>query len=176
VIAIARKPESVIRGSGSTSEAPHGNGNVHAANIVRHRGTLLMYYGGQGRDGHDRIPLATSTDRNIWRPQGVVFAPEGIHHVNDPSVVILNSRFYMHDTQASVGVTDCTGLPTSAGLLEGSPFTEASDRNIQQAIDIASTRCISNAKPHLIDPVRRDSLREPRDMDKVHTFRGRRSE
>ena len=112
-IAIACEPESVIRGSGSTCEAPHGNGNVYAADIVRHRGTLLMYYGGQGRDGHDRIHLATSTDHEVWKLHGVVFAPEGINHVNDPSVVIVNDRFYMYYTRASVGVTDCIGLATS---------------------------------------------------------------
>lgn len=112
-IAIAHEPESVICGSGSTCEAPHGNGNVYAADIVRRHGTLLMYYGGQGRDGHDRIHLATSTDNKAWKPQGVVFAPEGINHVNDPSVVIVNGRFYMYYTRASIGVTDCIGLATS---------------------------------------------------------------
>lgn len=110
---IAREPESVLRGRGLTSEAPHGNGNVYAAEIVRHRDTLLMYYGGQGRDGHDRIHLAISTDQTRWDPQGVVFAPEGINHVNDPSVVIVNGKFYMYYTRASVGVTDCIGLATS---------------------------------------------------------------
>lgn len=111
--AIAREPESVIQGSSWTCEAPHGNGNVYAADIVRHRDTLLMYYGGQGRDGHDRIHLATSADHTTWKPQGVVFAPEGINHVNDPSVVIVNGKFYMYYTRANVGVTDCIGLATS---------------------------------------------------------------
>ena len=111
--AVAREPESMVRGSESTCEAPHGNGNVYAADIVRCRDTLLMFYGGQGRDGHDRIHLATSTDGTTWKPRGVVFAPEGINHVNDPSVVILNGKFYMYYTRASVGVTDCIGLATS---------------------------------------------------------------
>ena len=111
--AIAREPESMVRGSGSTCEAPHGNGNVYATDIVRHGDTLLMYYGGQGRDGHDRIHLTTSTDGTTWKPRGVVFAPDGINHVNDPSVVIVNGKFYMYYTRASVGVTDCIGLATS---------------------------------------------------------------
>ena len=110
---VACEPASVLRGSSLTSEAPHGNGNVYAADIVRHGDTLLMYYGGQGRDGHDRIHLATSTDQTSWDPQGVVFGPEGINHVNDPSVVIVNGKFYMYYTRASVGVTDCIGLATS---------------------------------------------------------------
>ena len=110
---IAHEPESVIRGSNLTCEAPHGNGNVYAADIVRHHDTLLMYYGGQGRDGRDRIHLAISTDNKTWKLQGVVFAPEGINHVNDPSVLIVNGGFYMYYTRASVGVTDCIGLATS---------------------------------------------------------------
>jgi len=43
----------------------------------------------------------------------VVFAPAGVNHVNDPSVVIVNGKFYMYYTRASVGVTDCIGLATS---------------------------------------------------------------
>jgi sucrose-6-phosphate hydrolase SacC (GH32 family) len=112
-IANAHEPVTVIRGDVSTSEAPHGKGNVYAAEIIRHRNTLLMYYGGQGRDGHDRIHLATSPDGKTWNPQGVVFAPQGINHVNDPSVVVVNGTFYMYYTRANVGVTDCVGLATS---------------------------------------------------------------
>ena len=33
--------------------------------------------------------------------------------MNDPSVVIVNGKFYMYYTRASVGVTDCIGLATS---------------------------------------------------------------
>ncbi len=62
---------------------------------------------------------------------------------------------------------------TYAGLLEGTPFATSNNRNIQRALDIASTRSINVAKPYLIDPVRRDYLREPGDMDDVHTFDGR---
>ncbi|MDZ4850922.1 MAG: hypothetical protein SGI77_16680 [Pirellulaceae bacterium] len=113
-IAIAADPMHVIRGTGSSAEAPHGNGNVYAADIVRHGGALHMYYGGQGRDGHDRIHLATSTDHKTWQPHGVVFAPKGINHVNDPSVVIVNGKFYMYYTLANTGVTDCIGLAVSA--------------------------------------------------------------
>ena len=73
-----------------------------------------MYYGGQGRDGHDRIHLATRTERRVWNPRGVVFAPKGINHVNDPSVVIFNGKFYMYYTRAKKGVSDCIGLAVSA--------------------------------------------------------------
>ena len=112
--AVAGKPETVLQGYGSTCAAPHRNGNFYAADIVRHNGMLLMYYGGQGADGHDRIHLATSTDQKTWAQQGVVLAPEGINHANDPSVVIADNRFYMFYTRARVGVTDCIGLAISA--------------------------------------------------------------
>ena len=112
-MATAQQAESLIRGSGPDSEAPHGNGNVYAVEIVRHHSTFLMYYGGQGKDGHDRIHLATSVDGQTWNPRGVVFALRDVNHVNDPSVVIVNGRFYMYYTRASVGVTDCIGLATS---------------------------------------------------------------
>ena len=113
-LVVAADPVSVIRGAGSSAEAPHGNGNVYAADIVRHGDALLMYYGGQGRDGHDRIHLATSTDQKTWKPRGVVFAPQGLNHVNDPSVVIVKGKFYMYYTRADAGVTDCIGLAVSA--------------------------------------------------------------
>ncbi len=103
-----------IRGTSSSTEAPHGNGNVYGADIVRDGDQLLMYYGGQGRDGHDRIHLATSMDGKTWTTVGVVFAPEGINHVNDPSVVVVKDNFYMYYTRAEAGVTDTIGLATSA--------------------------------------------------------------
>jgi hypothetical protein len=104
----------VLRGTGSSAEAPHGNGNVYGADIVRHGGRLLMYYGGQGSDGHDRIHLATSNHGQTWTPVGVVFAPDGINHVNDPSVTIVNKQFYMYYTRAKAGVTDSIGLAISS--------------------------------------------------------------
>jgi hypothetical protein len=112
--AISDELETVIRGTDENSEAPHGLGNVYGADIVRHNDKFLMYYGGQGRDGHDRIHLATSSDARIWSPKGVVFAPLEINHVNDPSVAIVNGRLFMFHTRALAGVTDTIGLATSA--------------------------------------------------------------
>ncbi len=111
--AIAADAVLVIRGAGSRAEAPHGKGNVYGADIVRHGDNILMYYGGQGRDGHDRIHLATSQDLQSWTPVGVVFASEGINHVNDPSVVIVQDKFYMYYTRARAGMNDTIGLATS---------------------------------------------------------------
>lgn len=111
--AIAIEVETVISGNSESSVAPHGQGNVYAVDIVRHNDTYWMFYGGQGRDGHDRIHLSTSTDCKVWQPVGVVFAPSAINHVNDPSVVIVDRRFYMYYTRAQAGVTDTIGLATS---------------------------------------------------------------
>ncbi|MBK1884227.1 hypothetical protein JIN85_17540 [Luteolibacter pohnpeiensis] len=73
-----------------------------------------MFFGGQGKDGHDRIHLATSKDGTTWKQEGIVFAPEGVNHVNDPSVVSVNDVLYMFYTLAGSGVTDSIGLATSA--------------------------------------------------------------
>ena len=108
-----QSPQTVLRGIVDSCAAPHGKGNVYAPHIVRHQGQLLMYYGGQGRDGHDRIHLAISKDGQGWKPQGIVLAPKDIHHVNDPSVVVVNGKFYMYHTRAKMGVTDTIGLAVS---------------------------------------------------------------
>jgi hypothetical protein len=113
-VALPGEAVDVLRGSDPSGAAPHGEGNVYAPDIVSHGGRFCMYYGGQGSDGHDRIHLAVSQDRRSWQMQGVVFAPEGVNHVNDPSVVILDGSFYMYYTRADTGVADCIGLATSS--------------------------------------------------------------
>ena len=59
-----------------------------------------MFFGGQGKDGHDRIHLATSKTGKGWVQRGVVFAPEGVNHVNDPSVVVADGILHMFYTRA----------------------------------------------------------------------------
>ena len=73
-----------------------------------------MFFGGQGKDGHDRIHLATSKDGKGWEQAGVVFAPAGVNHVNDPSVLAVAGELFMFYTLAGSGVTDAIGLATSA--------------------------------------------------------------
>lgn len=96
-----------------STEAPHGRGNLYAPDILQHRGEFLMFFGGQGKDGHDRIHLATSRDGEEWTQAGVVFAPEGVNHVNDPSVVSVNGVLHLFYTLAGTGVTDVIGLAKS---------------------------------------------------------------
>ena len=106
--------DCVISTFAESTEAPHGRGNLYAPDILKHRDEFLMFFGGQGKDGHDRIHLATSKGGKDWEQAGVVFAPEGANHVNDPSVVSVDGVLYMFYTLAGSGVTDSIGLATSA--------------------------------------------------------------
>ncbi len=108
-----RGDEAVVTSFAESTAAPHGRGNLYAPDIVRLQEKWLMFFGGQGKDGHDRIHLATFTDGKTWKQQGVVFAPEGVNHVNDPSVVVVNNRLWMYYTLAGSGVTDSIGLAIS---------------------------------------------------------------
>lgn len=103
----------VIQGSEQYSSAPHGKGNVYAPEIVHYKEQYYLFYGAQGKDGHDRIKLATSKDAKSWTKQGVVFFVKGANHVNDPTVVVVKNRFYMYYTLAMQGVTDSIGLAIS---------------------------------------------------------------
>jgi len=110
---VSNADERVISSFAESTEAPHGRGNLYAPYILKHRGEVLMFFGGQGKDGHDRIHLATSIDGADWEQAGVVFAPEGVNHVNDPCVVVVDGVLHMFYTLAGSGVTDAIGLATS---------------------------------------------------------------
>ena len=110
---LVRGDECVISSFAESTQAPHGRGNLYAPEIVEFRGEVLMYFGGQGKDGHDRIHLASSKEGGAWEQEGVVFAPEGVNHVNDPSVVSVGGKLFMFYTLAGSGVTDAIGLAVS---------------------------------------------------------------
>ncbi|MCR9197256.1 MAG: hypothetical protein NXI04_01305 [Planctomycetaceae bacterium] len=107
------QPVELLPDLQESERAPDGLANVYAPDIVTVGNQLWMYYGGQGQDGHDRIHLAISEDGTAWQKQGIVFAPEGVNHVNDPSVVLFDNRFYLFYTRANAGVTDTIGLALS---------------------------------------------------------------
>jgi len=113
LLSVASADEIVITNFAETTQAPHGKGNLYAPDIIKHRGEFLMFFGGQGKDGHDRIHLATSKDGKKWSQHSVVFAPKGVNHVNDPSVVAIGKQLYMYYTRAGSGVTDTIGLAVS---------------------------------------------------------------
>ena len=106
--------ELALASFAESTEAPHGKGNLYAPAIVKHQGEFLMFFGGQGKDGHDRIHLATSPDGAKWAPQGVVLEVKGANHVNDPSVVVVKDRLFMFYTLAMSGVSDSIALAVSA--------------------------------------------------------------
>jgi predicted GH43/DUF377 family glycosyl hydrolase len=72
-----------------------------------------MWYGGQGRDGHDRIHLAESKDGKTWVRRGVVLDNGEANHVNDPSVVKVDGVYFMYYTLAVGSVVDEIALATS---------------------------------------------------------------
>jgi hypothetical protein len=111
--AIAAAPEVVLDPTGDLQVAPHGGGNAYAPEIVLEDGAYLMWYGAQGRDGHDRILLAESPDGLVWEPKGVALDHGDANHVNDPSVVKVGDTFFMYYTRAPVDIRDEIALATS---------------------------------------------------------------
>jgi len=104
-----------FRGERETELAPHGEGNVYAPSIVIRGALWRMWYGGQGRDGHDRIHYAESRDDGqTWTKLGVVIENGTANHVNDPSVVQVGGAWFMLYTVAEQGTEDAIALATSA--------------------------------------------------------------
>jgi hypothetical protein len=105
--------EIVLRASGASEEAPHGRGNVYAPEVRHDDGRYRMWYGGQGKDGHDRIHLAESLDGRRWERLGVVLDDPEANHVNDPSVVRVDGTYFLYYTRADAGIRDEIALATS---------------------------------------------------------------
>lgn len=103
----------LLKGEGELEVAPHGDGNVYAAEVHHHAGLYRMWYGGQGADGHDRILYAVSDDGEAWTRKGVVIDNGDANHVNDPTVAIVNGQFYLYYTRATRNVIDRICLATS---------------------------------------------------------------
>lgn len=111
----------LLHGVGTTEAAPHGEGNVYAPDVLIEGGKYRMWYGGQGRDGHDRIHLAESDDGTTWARRGVVLDNGQANHVNDPSVVKVGGTYFMFYTRAVAGVVDEVALATSEDGLAWEP-------------------------------------------------------
>ena len=103
----------ILRGALSTERGPHNEGNVYAPEVLFEGGHFRMWYGGYGKDGHDRIHLAVSEDGEKWTRRGVVVANDEANHVNDPSVVRVGGTYFMFYTRAVVDVTDDIAMATS---------------------------------------------------------------
>ena len=111
--AAGAEPHVVLDPTGDLQAAPHGAGNAYAPEILVEDGVYRMWYGAQGRDGHDRIHLAESADGLVWEPKGVVLDHGSANHVNDPSVVKVGNTFFLYYTRAPVDVRDEIALATS---------------------------------------------------------------
>jgi hypothetical protein len=108
-----QSPRLILEGFGKTEVAPHGEGNVYAPEVLVEGGLNRMWYGGQGRDGHDRIHLAESKDGKTWVRRGVVLDNGEANHVNDPSVVKVDGVYFMYYTLAVGSVVDEIALASS---------------------------------------------------------------
>jgi len=109
----------LVRGQAVTELAPHGRGNVYAPSVVIEGPIWRMWYGGQGRDGHDRIHYAESRDAGrSWQKRGVVLDNGAANHVNDPSVLRVDGKWFMFYTVATRGTEDAIALAVSADGLK----------------------------------------------------------
>jgi hypothetical protein len=99
-----------------------GQDNVYAPELHPLAGGFVLWYGGQGADGHDRIFVATSSDGVRFRKWPSDAAPVaaldrgGSNHVNDPSVVRVGNLWHMYYTDAATGIDDRIWLATSTTL------------------------------------------------------------
>lgn len=106
--------EVVITGEADSELAPHREGNVYAPNLQKDGQRWLMWYGGQGIDGHDRIHLAESNDGIDFKKRGVVIDCGSANHVNDPSVVRVGDSWWMFYTVAQTAEQDQIAAAVSA--------------------------------------------------------------
>ncbi|QDU81816.1 hypothetical protein Pla110_35670 [Polystyrenella longa] len=103
----------LLTGEGELEVAPHGDGNIYAPHVFFNEGVYQMWYGAQGKDGHDRVLYAESTDGTTWDRKGVVIDNGEANHVNDPTVAYVDGRYYLYYTRATRDVIDRVHLAVS---------------------------------------------------------------
>ena len=114
-------PALVLRGEADSELAPPGVGNVYAPHVLLEGKLYRMWYGGQGRDGHDRVHYAESDDGERWVRRGVVLDDREANHVNDPAVVKVDDRYYMYYTRTERDVVDRIDVAVSADGVRWEP-------------------------------------------------------
>ena len=106
----------------TSAVSAQGADNVYAPDLHDFAGVRVMWYGGQGADGHDRIFVAWSQDGMQWRKWPTDSAPAPVldtgssNHVNDPSVVRVVDTWRMYYTDAPVAENDEIWLAESTKL------------------------------------------------------------
>ena len=103
----------VLEGVEEYELAPHGEGNVYAPHVMIENGLYRMWYGAQGRDGHDRICYAESRDGLEWTKKGIAIDCGTSNHVNDPSVVKVRETYSLYFTRAERDIVDRIDVATS---------------------------------------------------------------
>ena len=107
--AIPKEPLVILQGDTPSESDVHGKGNVYAPDVCVADGHWRMWYGGQGKDGHDRIHFAESRDGRAWAKHGVVLEEKNSNHVNDPSVVrVGNGRARVLDRMITTQIVNET--------------------------------------------------------------------
>jgi len=120
LVAAEPEPQVLMVGSATYELAPHGQGNVYAPSVLIEQGTWKMWYGAQGKDGHDRICYAESRDRQHWQKYGVVLEDPQANHINDPCVLRVGDAYIMFYTRAEKDIIDQIYVATSKdGLIWG---------------------------------------------------------
>jgi hypothetical protein len=114
-------PTLVLKGEADTELAPHGEGNVYAPHVLLEGKLYRIWYGGQGKDGHDRIHCAESEDGWAWVRKGVVLEDRKANHVNDPTVVKVGDRYYMYYTRTERDVVDRIDVAVSTDGVKWEP-------------------------------------------------------
>lgn len=106
----------------TSAAVAQGADNVYAPDLHDFAGVRVMWYGGQGSDGHDRIFVAWSQDGMQWRKWPTDSAPQAVleagssNHVNDPSVVRSAETWRMYYTDAPTAENDEIWLAESPKL------------------------------------------------------------
>jgi predicted GH43/DUF377 family glycosyl hydrolase len=103
----------LLNAKGEHESAPHGEGNIYAPCVLIDGGIWKMWYGGQGKDGHDRILYAESKDGRQWERKGVALEDNTANHINDPSIVKVGDSYFMYFTRAEKFVIDRIHVATS---------------------------------------------------------------
>lgn len=138
IVATDDIPRVVLTGVGKNEIAPHGRGNVYAPSVLIDGRKWKMWYGGQGKDGHDRISCAESTDGKQWQRIGVVLEDKTANHINDPSVIKVGNTFYMYFTRAETFVIDRICVATSSDGIQWEQKGLALDAGSEGAWDSLS--------------------------------------